>query len=54
MVEKVLRHLNKLIDTINDVKTIVEANTYGVDPRILLVPPELVLPIKVQIHGATM
>ena len=43
------KHLNNLIESINEVKTIVEAETYGMDPNIPLVTQELVSPIKVQI-----
>ena len=39
-------HLNKLIEAIQDVKATVEAETYGIDPSIPLVTPELVPPIK--------
>ena len=54
MVEQVSGHLNKLIDTINDVKTNVKAKTYGFDPSVPLVTPGLVSLIKVQIHGAAL
>ena len=52
--DQVSKNLNKLIDAINDVKTTVEAETYVVDPNLSLVIPELVPPIKVQIHGASL
>ena len=47
-------NLNKLIDAINDVKTNVEVETYGMDPSVPLVTPELMSLIKVHIHGATL
>ena len=43
-------HLNKLIEPIQDVKAIVEVETYGVDPSIPLVTPKLVLPVRVVIQ----
>ena len=43
-------HLNKLIEAIQDVKATVEAETYGVDPSIPLVTPDLGPPIKVTIQ----
>ena len=43
-------NLNKLIESIQDVKATVEAQTYGVDPSIQLVTPTLMLPIKVVIY----
>ena len=52
--KKVTEHLNKLIDAINNVKTTVEAETYGVYPSIPLVTPELVSLIKVEIDGTTL
>ena len=42
-------HLNKLIESINEVKATVEADTCGVDPNVPLATPKLVLPIKVNI-----
>ena len=39
-----------MIEVIQDVKATVEAETYGVDPNIPLVTPELVSPIKVVIQ----
>ena len=45
--DQVGNHLTKLVDTINEVKAIVEAETYGMDPSVPLVTPELVSPIKV-------
>ena len=43
-------HLNKLIEAIQDVKITMEAETYGVDPSVLLVTPLLVSSIKVVIQ----
>ena len=43
-------HLNKFIEAIQDVKAIMEAETYGIDPSILLVKLPLVPPIKVVIQ----
>ena len=54
MAGQVSKHLNKLIDSINDVKTTIEAKTYGLDPSVLLVTQELVPLIKVHIHGGAM
>ena len=51
---QVAEHLNKLIEAINDIKATVKAETYDVDPSISLVTPELVPPIKLQIHGHAM
>ena len=47
-------HLNKLIKVISDVKAIVEAETYGVDPNIQVVAPILVPPIMVTIQTSTL
>ena len=48
---QVQHHINKLTEAIQDVKaTMPEAETYGVDPSILLVTPALVPPIKVVIQ----
>ena len=47
-------HLTKLVDAINEVKAVVEAETYGMDPSVPLVTLELVLLIKVQIQGCTL
>ena len=41
--------MNKLIESINEVKSTIEAETYGVDPNVPLATPELVPPIKVNI-----
>ena len=38
------------MEAINELKSTVEAENYGVDPSIPLVTPELVLPIKVELH----
>ena len=54
MVGQVEEHLNKLIKAINNVKATFEAEAYGLDPNVLLVTPELVPLIKVQIHGHIM
>ena len=43
-----------MIEAINEVKVIVEAETYGVDPNITLTTPALLTPIKVNILGCTM
>ena len=51
---QVFEHLNKFIDAINNVKTTIEVDTYGMDPSVSLVTLELVPPIKVQIHGGAM
>ena len=49
VVDHVSQHLNHLVEAINDVKATVEDETYGMDPSIALVMPELVLPIKITI-----
>ena len=43
-------HFNKLTVSINDIKDIVEAETYGIDPSMPLFTLKLVPPIKVLIH----
>ena len=45
--DQVGNHLTKLVDAINEVKFTVEVETYGMDPIVPLVTPELVPPIKV-------
>ena len=52
--EKVGGHLNKLIEAINGVKATVEAETYGVDPNVQVVTPQLVMPIKVTIESSSL
>ena len=52
--DQVGNHLTKLVDAINEVKAIVEAETYGVDPNVPLVTLELVSLFKVGIQGCTM
>ena len=54
MYGQVTEHLNKLTEAINDVKDIFEPKTYAMDPNVPLVTPELVPPIKVEIHGRAM
>ena len=43
--------MKEFLEAINEVKATMEADTYGVDPSVPLVTPELVPPIKVHIHG---
>ena len=43
-----------MVDSINEVKATIEAETYGMDPNVPLVVPELVPSIKVKIHGLTL
>ena len=49
VVDQVLKNLNQLVEAINDFKATVEDETYGMDPSISLVMPDLVLPIKITI-----
>ena len=54
IVDQVGNHLTKFIGSINEVKSFVEVDTYALDPIVPLVVPDLVPPIKVQIHGCTL
>ena len=54
LTNKLTKHINQLIEAINKFKATIEAETYGMDPSIPLVTPELVLPIKVELHGWVM
>ena len=47
-------HVSQLKEAINKFKATIEAETYGMDPSIPLVTPELVSPIKVELHGRVM
>ena len=49
LTKKITEHVNQLTEAVNEVKATVEAETYGVDPSIPLVTPELVPLIKVGI-----
>ena len=44
----------KLIESINEVKSTIEADTYGVDPNVKVVTPQLVSPIKVTIQASAL
>ena len=43
-----------MIKAINEVKSTFEAKTYGVDPNVQVVIPELVFPIKVTVHTSAL
>ena len=49
MVSKVVEHLNKLTEAINEVKTTIEDETYGVDPGDTLAAPMLFLPLNMEL-----
>ena len=49
MASKIFEHLNKLTEAINEVKTTVEDETYGMDPGDTLVVPLLLPPLKMEL-----
>ena len=46
--------MNKLLDSISKVKATIEAETYGIDPNVQVIVPELVSPIKVTIQTSAL
>ena len=46
---KVVEHLNKITEATNEVKTTIETETYGMDPRDTLAMPMLLLPLKMEL-----
>ena len=46
--KKIIEHVNKIIEAINEVKTNVEVETYGIDPEDTLVVPLLFSPLKIK------
>ena len=50
MASKCIEHLNKLTKAINEVKTTVDVETYGVDLRDTLAAPLLLPPLKLELQ----